>query len=48
MVLTASVFEWAPPPWRLLHDSNLSGFDFSQISMPFIQQWYARPLASRC
>lgn len=36
MVLTASVFEWAPPAWRLLHDSNLSDFDFLQISTPLL------------
>jgi hypothetical protein len=36
VVLTASVFEWAPPAWRLLHDANLSGFDFSTISAPLL------------
>lgn len=36
VVLSASVFDWAPPAWRLLYDSNLSDFDFSQISSPVL------------
>lgn len=36
VILTASVFDWAPPAWRLLHDSNLSDFDFSQIASPLL------------
>ena len=36
VVLTASVFDWAPATWRLLNDSNLSDFDFSQISSPLL------------
>ena len=36
VVLTASVFESAPTSWRLLHDSNLSGFDFALISAPLL------------
>ncbi len=36
VALTASVFEWAPASWRYLHDSNLSGFDFAQISSPVL------------
>jgi pimeloyl-ACP methyl ester carboxylesterase len=31
IILAASVFDWAPPAWRLLYDSNLSDFDLSQI-----------------
>ncbi len=36
VILTASVFDWAPPAWRLLHDANLSDFDFSQIVSPLL------------
>lgn len=36
VALTASVFEWAPPSWRFLHDSNLSNFDFAQIPSPVL------------
>jgi hypothetical protein len=36
VILTASVFEWAPASWRFLHDSNLSDFDFAQISAPIL------------
>jgi hypothetical protein len=36
VVLTASVFEWAPPAWRDSYDSNLSDFDFSQIPSPLL------------
>ncbi len=36
VILAASVFDWAPPAWRLLHDSNLSDFDFSQIASPLL------------
>lgn len=36
VILTASVFDWAPPGWRLLHDANLSDFDFSQIAAPLL------------
>jgi hypothetical protein len=36
VALTASVFEWAPPSWRYLHDSNLSNFDFGQIPSPVL------------
>lgn len=36
VILTASVFDWAPPAWRLLHDANLSDFDFSQIASPLL------------
>lgn len=36
VILTASVFDWAPPAWRLLHDSNLSDFDFSKIASPLL------------
>lgn len=36
VVLTASVFEWAPANWGYLRDSNLNGFDFSQISAPLL------------
>jgi len=36
VILTASVFDWAPPAWRLLHDANLSDFDFTQISVPLL------------
>jgi hypothetical protein len=36
VVLTASVFEWAPSSWRYLSDSNLSDFDFSKISAPLL------------
>ena len=35
-ILTASVFDWAPPAWRLLHDSNLSDFNFSGITSPLL------------
>lgn len=34
VILTAAVFEWAPAAWRLLHDSNLSNFDFSVVPVP--------------
>jgi hypothetical protein len=36
VVLSASVFDWAPATWRLLNDANLSDFDFSQISSPLL------------
>ncbi len=36
VVLTASVFDWAPASWRLLNDANLSDFDFSQIPSPLL------------
>lgn len=36
VALTASVFEWAPPSWRFLHDSNLSDFDFTKIPSPVL------------
>lgn len=36
VVLTASVFEWAPASWRFLSDSNLSDFDFSKIAAPLL------------
>lgn len=36
VVLTASVFEWAPSAWRFLYDSNLVDFDFSQIAAPLL------------
>lgn len=36
VVLTASVFEWAPASWRYLHDSNLKDFDFSAIAAPLL------------
>ena len=36
VVLSAAVFDWAPATWRLLNDSNLSDFDFSQISSPLL------------
>ena len=36
VVLVASVFDPAPPAWRLLHDPNLKDFDFSQISSPLL------------
>jgi hypothetical protein len=36
VVLIATVFDWAPASWRLLYDSNLSDFDFSQISSPLL------------
>ena len=36
VVLTASVFEWAPSSWRYLSDSNLTDFDFSKISAPLL------------
>jgi pimeloyl-ACP methyl ester carboxylesterase len=36
VVLSASVFDWAPATWRLLHDANLSDFDFSRISSPLL------------
>lgn len=36
VVLTASVFEWAPSSWGLAYDSNLSEFDFSQIQAPLL------------
>ncbi|MDP2107865.1 MAG: alpha/beta hydrolase, partial [Rhodocyclaceae bacterium] len=36
VVLTAAVFEWAPAAWQSLHDSNLSDFDFAQISVPLL------------
>lgn len=36
IVLTASVFAAAPASWRLLHDPNLSDFDFAQIQAPLL------------
>ena len=36
VILAASVFDPAPPAWRLLHDANLSDFDFSQIASPLL------------
>lgn len=36
VVLTASVFDWAPAAWRLLSDSNLSDFDLSKIAAPLL------------
>ena len=36
VVLSASVFDWAPASWRFLYDSNLSDFDFSQIPSPLL------------
>jgi hypothetical protein len=36
VVLTASAFDWAPPSWRKAYDSNLSGFDFSEIAAPLL------------
>lgn len=36
VVLSATVFEWLPGSWRLLSDSNLTGFDFSSISTPLL------------
>lgn len=36
VVLSATVFEWLPGSWRLLSDSNLSGFEFSSISAPIL------------
>lgn len=36
VVLTASVFDFAPASWRLLSDSNLSDFDLSKISVPLL------------
>lgn len=36
VVLTASVFDWAPASWRMLSDSNLSDFDLSKISAPLL------------
>lgn len=36
VVLTASVFEWAPASWNFLHDSNLKDFDFSAIEVPLL------------
>jgi hypothetical protein len=36
VVLTASVFDWAPASWRYLHDSNLSDFDFGRIASPLL------------
>ncbi len=36
IVLSASVFDWAPASWRFLNDSNLSDFDFSQIPSPLL------------
>lgn len=41
IILTAAVFEWAPPEWRLLHDSNLSNFDFSAIPTPMLMVHHA-------
>lgn len=35
-ILTASVFDWAPPAWRLLHDTNLSDFNLSEIASPLL------------
>ncbi len=36
VILTASVFAAAPASWRLLHDPNLSDFDFAQIQAPLL------------
>ena len=36
VVLTASVFDWTPPSSRKAYDSNLSGFDFSEIAAPLL------------
>ena len=36
VVLTSSVFEWAPSSWKFSHDSNLSDFDFTQIPAPLL------------
>lgn len=36
VVLTASVFAAAPASWRLLHDPNLSDFDFAQVQAPLL------------
>lgn len=36
VVLTASVFDWAPAAWRFLSDSNLSDFDLSKIAAPLL------------
>lgn len=36
VILTASVFAAAPASWRLLHDPNLSDFDFARIQAPLL------------
>jgi len=36
VILTASVFAAAPASWRLLHDPNLSDFDFAQVQAPLL------------
>ena len=36
IVLTATMFDWAPASWRFLYDSNLNDFDFSQITAPLL------------
>jgi hypothetical protein len=36
VVLTASVFVWAPAKWGYLHDSNLVDFDYAQIQAPLL------------
>lgn len=36
VVLSATVFEWLPASWRMLSDSNLSGFAFSSIPAPLL------------
>lgn len=36
VVLTASVFVWAPANWGYLHDANLSDFDYAQIQVPLL------------
>lgn len=36
VILTASVFAAAPASWRLLHDPNLSDFDFARFQVPLL------------
>jgi len=36
VVLTASVFVWAPAAWGFLHDSNLTDFDYAQLQAPLL------------
>jgi pimeloyl-ACP methyl ester carboxylesterase len=36
VILSASVFAAAPASWRLLHDPNLSDFDFARIQAPLL------------
>lgn len=36
VILTASVFAAAPASWRMLHDPNLSDFDFARIQAPLL------------